>query len=813
MRSSVACLICSVLFVGVVFAIPTQQLPKADQQVLTSEVVVPAAVDEAAKATEVKASAPITQVAVQTTVQAVDDGVDSFGPAVTKTEAKTDVVLPTTPTLLATSAELDQSTSQTKCDCECALLCVPPTITYSSVNLPSNQGVQTNKQTIQSKIDANNFASGYCSVPLPSMFVHSNQRLCPGGSNSNIGQKFTITFSEPTGGATWSFKINIDSGYGYVIYLDGVSLGQIDVDVWAGGTNPKTYTKTDVAAGQHVVDIYGGEGCCDGEAGKWEFQRGTAAWQVVSVATLNGACQVSPRITYYSTALTNQGTNDLNRAAIEAAYVAGTTGTGYCTKNLVDLSQHANSHLCAGGTTSNIGQRFQIDFQESGMNSLWKFRVYMDSGWGYSIYFDGIKAGQFVGDVWSGITNPFTFIFPDVDMGPHRVIVYGGEGCCDGEAGKWQVERNNQGFVDLTAANLDTLSRLTDRNAPVSPFGLRTNVRYFSTFLPSNLGSVEANREFIESHALPTSIYGANGFCKKALTDALTKHSNQGLCTGGSNSNIGQRFVIRFIEPAGGVPWSFKINMDSGYGYTVYLDYGILVGKKEGDVWAGGTNPATWTIPSVDFGVHKLVVYGGEGCCDGEAGQWEFSRNSAAFQVVRASDLLTVARNARIFYFSTLLPSNQGSPLDNQFYIENKFQNKQNNGAGYCSWKGDSFASHSNQGMCPGGSNSNIGQRFEIFFYENENGGVKWDFRVYMDSGYGHVSFFDGEFLDQRVGDVWDGSTNPATYTIPSVGQGFHRFVVYGGEGCCDGKAGDWTFSRKGAAYKALTVANLNAAS
>jgi len=865
-------LVCCFVFVGIALAIPTQQLPRTEQ-VLTSEAVVPAAAEvvstsapttQAAPESPKVEAQPVAPAPAPATVNvdapvappapvvadvdapvappapvvadvdapaappapvvaAVDapvapappsDGVDApVAPATnnvetgaTTPETKTEL---TTPTLLSTSASLEQSTTGTKCDCECAMLCVPPTITYYSVNLPSNQGVATNKGTIQTKIDANTITNGYCSVNLPSIHLHSNQRLCPGGTNSNIGQKFTVTFSEPTGGVTWNFRINIDSGYGYIVYLDGVSLGQMDQDVWAGTTNPKTYTKTAVAAGQHILEVYGGEGCCDGEAGNWAFSRGLDTYAVLTVANLNAACQVSPRISYFSTQLTNQGSNDLNKIAIETAYVAGTQPTGYCSKNLVGMTQHANHDLCTGGTTSNIGQRFQIDFQESGTNSLWKFKINMDSGFGYSVYLDGVKSGQFVGDVWAGITNPFTYVFEDVDLGPHRLIVYGGEGCCDGEAGTWQVERNNQGFVDLTTANLDTLSRLTDRNAPINFFALRANVRYFSTFLP-NQGNPEANREYIESHAIPDNLLGGNGYCSKLLTDALTRHSNQGLCPSGSNQNIGQRFVIRFIEPRGGVPWAFKLNMDSGYGYTVYLDYGIKVGAMNQDVWAGGTNPATWTIPSVGFGAHKLVVYGGEGCCDGEAGAWQFSRNNVAFQNVRTQDLITIADSAQIFYFSTLLPSNQGNPLDNQFYIENKFLNNQNNGNGYCSWKGDNFASHSNQGMCPGGSNQNIGQRFEIYFRENEATGIKWDFRVYMDSGYGHAAFFDGEFLDQRVGDVWDGATNPTVYTVPSVGQGFHRFVVYGGEGCCDGKAGDWQFQRKGTGYKALTAPNLN---
>jgi len=684
--------------------------------------------------------------------------------------------------------------------------CTVPTISYYSVNLPSNQGVTTNKATIQTKIDSKTLTTGYCNVALPSLHLHSNQRLCVSGTNSNIGQKFTVTFSESVGGATWSFRINIDSGYGYIVYLDGVLLGQMTVDVWSGDTNPKTYSSAGVSAGQHVLEVYGGEGCCDGEAGNWAFARGSDAFQPITIGNLNGACQYSNRITYYSTLLTDRGSNDLNKNAIETAYLANTQNSGYCSVNLIDMTQHANHDLCPGGSNSNIGQRFQFDFQESGGNAMWKFRIFMDSGFGYSVYFDGVKVGQYVGDVWAGTSNPFTHLLRDVSVGFHRFVVYGGEGCCDGEAGTWQVQRNNQGFVDLTSANLDSLSRMTDRNAPVNPNAHRVNIRYFSTFLP-NQGTTEANREFIETRAVPNDFHGGTGYCTKNLTDTVTRHSNQVLCPSGSNQNIGQRFVIRFIEPRGGVTWSFKVFIDAGMGYNVYLDYGIKIGSMDMDVWSGTTNPTIWTTPQLGLGVHKLVVYGGEGCCDGEAGTWQFSRNGAAYQDLRVQALTTIADSAQLSYFSTYLP-NQGTPVDNQFYIENMYQNNLNNGNGFCSWSGASFTSHTNQNLCAGGSNSNIGSRFDIYFAENEAGGVTWDFKVFMDAGFGYCVYLDGVYVDQRTGDVFAG----ATYTM-SVPQGFHHFVVYGGEGCCDGKVGDWQFQRKGTGFKALTAANLDAAS
>jgi len=645
-------------------------------------------------------------------------------------------------------------------------------------------------------------------MSLPSMRLHSNQRLCDGGTNQNIGQRFAVSFSESSAGTTWSFRVAIDSGYGYVVYGDGLNIGQMNVDVWSGDTNPKEYTISNAAAGAHTLEVYGAEGCCDGEAGGWQFRRASGVWTDLTVANLNQACQSAPRLSYFSTNLASNSGNQANKNVIESRYLSGTTGSGYCSRSLSNLYLHSNSEMCSGGSNSNIGQRFQISFEENGGGATWRFKLNIDAGYGYVVYVDGLYFGQIANDVWTSGTNPFTYILPNVGLGPHMFVVYGGEGCCDGEAGRWQVDRNFQGLVDITDTVITSLSAQTDSSYP-RPTVFTNSLSYFSTFLPENRGSVADNKNFIEASRI-RNVHGGNGYCTKSLT-TLSSHSNQVVCGGGSNSNIGQSFAVTFVEPQGGVPWAFRIYMDSGYGYSVYYDGSTLVGQKTQDVWSGSTNPGSWTITSVDAGVHTFTVYGGEGCCDGEAGAWTFSRANVAYVALTQANLDAASKSSRISYFSTLLPSNQGSPRNNQFWIENKFINKQTN-SGYCSQTFSTLTNHANKHICSGGSASNIGQRFQISFFENQ-GGVNWDFRVYMDSGYGHVAYADGAFLNEKTGDVWAGATNPTVYTMTSVAKGHHTFVVYGGEGCCDGEAGDWKFQRNGAGYRDVSTSNLNAAS
>lgn len=524
---------------------------------------------------------------------------------------------------------------------------------------------------------------------------------------------------------------------------------------------------------------------------------------MLSVQNLAKACSTVPRISYFSTQLTDAGLV-ANKDTIEARFLAGAAASGYCNKALTDLTLHSNQRLCPGGSNSNIGQRFQIAFEESGGGATWEFRINIDAGYGYSVFLDGTNVGQYVGDVWSGVTNPSTYRLENVALGPHVLVVYGGEGCCDGEAGAWTVSRNGEDFVVLNEANLSVFSTRVNP-VPRLPTRLENRIRYFSTFLPANQMTVELNKNFIEAHST-SDLHGGNGYCTRQLT-ALSSHSNHGICPGGSSSSIGQKFAISFIEPAGDATWTFSIFMDSGYGYNVFFD-NALVGSKSEDVWAGSTNPGVYTLKNVLPGVHTLYVYGGEGCCDGEAGTWTYTRNGGASTALTTAALDTVAKSSKIFYFSTQLPNNQGSTTANKNFIESKFRYRNNGVAGYCTLALDTLPTHANNQLCAGGSNSNIGQRFEVYFFESV-GGASWDFRVFMDSGYGHVAFFDDVFLAERAGDVWDGATNPTIYSA-TVSAGFHRLVVYGGEGCCDGKAGDWQFQRNGAGFQALTTANLN---
>jgi hypothetical protein len=288
----------------------------------------------------------------------------------------------------------------------------------------------------------------------------------------------------------------------------------------------------------------------------------------------------------------------------------------------------------------------------------------------------------------------------------------------------------------------------------------------------------------------------------------MSRHSNQGLCSGGSNQNIGQRFEIDFFEPSGNVQWTFTINMDSGYGYQAFVD-STKVGEMLQDVWSGGTNPKSYSQTGVSTGSHTFTVYGAEGCCDGEAGAWSFQREATGASLpLTKVNLCAITKGIQINYFSTSLSSNKGSPLANQAAIDAAGSSPAS--GSYCSHGLTDISRHSNQGLCSGGSNQNIGQRFRVSFYEPV-GSVTWNFKIYMDSGYGYVVFVDGAQVGIMTGDVWSGDTNPKTYTTPTLSAGLHTFTVYGGEGCCDGEAGAWQFQRGSGTWRTVAFDQLAA--
>lgn len=133
--------------------------------------------------------------------------------------------------------------------------------------------------------------TGYCTTTLTLASGLSNQNSCPGGSSTNVAYKTTIRFILPHAG-TMTIRAAGDWGFGAILLMDSMNLqsrwpsteGATDADMWWAGvwTDSTQFLQGTItlSAGQHILEVYGMDGCCDG-AGEIDFNLGNG-WQPFS---------------------------------------------------------------------------------------------------------------------------------------------------------------------------------------------------------------------------------------------------------------------------------------------------------------------------------------------------------------------------------------------------------------------------------------------------------------------------------------------------------------------------------------------------
>lgn len=123
------------------------------------------------------------------------------------------------------------------------------------------------------------------------------------GASSNIAFRSTIDFGVAANQAgTWSLRAGVDFGKGGAVFLDGVALGFKTNDMWWGGSyaNPTqsfSFSNLNIAAGQHRLQIFGLEGCCDGGQ-QAQFSANGAGFQ--SFAKTDGLINAVPEPSSYA---------------------------------------------------------------------------------------------------------------------------------------------------------------------------------------------------------------------------------------------------------------------------------------------------------------------------------------------------------------------------------------------------------------------------------------------------------------------------------------------------------------------------------
>jgi MYXO-CTERM domain-containing protein len=142
--------------------------------------------------------------------------------------------------------------------------------------------------------------TGYgCFALLTTMNGASNQRTLR-GSGSGIAYHVAIAFSVSSAQAgAWSFRWGPDLGGGGAILVDGVELASkwgVDLYWMSSFADPSQIIEgtTSLAAGNHTIDLYGFENCCDGPTDAQFLAPGSTNWMDISTANLTlisaGAC-------------------------------------------------------------------------------------------------------------------------------------------------------------------------------------------------------------------------------------------------------------------------------------------------------------------------------------------------------------------------------------------------------------------------------------------------------------------------------------------------------------------------------------------
>lgn len=109
--------------------------------------------------------------------------------------------------------------------------------------------------------------AGYCKKVVTSWSGISNQALCGNKENWYVQMKSRFTVTGANSGS-WCFRLGADLGGGGAMFVDGAPMTMSSSDLWWDNSWGRTADILQgckhLSAGEHDIEIYGWEGCCDG---------------------------------------------------------------------------------------------------------------------------------------------------------------------------------------------------------------------------------------------------------------------------------------------------------------------------------------------------------------------------------------------------------------------------------------------------------------------------------------------------------------------------------------------------------------------
>ena len=133
----------------------------------------------------------------------------------------------------------------------------------------SSAGPQASAEAYRNVVNAAFAAPGSHSTNAAQFDGLNNQGLFS-GSSQNIAFRSTIDFGVNASQAgLWSLRAGVDFGNGGAVFLDGVALGYKSNNMWWSGsygnsTQSFNFSALAIGAGNHKLQLFGLEDCCDG---------------------------------------------------------------------------------------------------------------------------------------------------------------------------------------------------------------------------------------------------------------------------------------------------------------------------------------------------------------------------------------------------------------------------------------------------------------------------------------------------------------------------------------------------------------------
>jgi hypothetical protein len=125
--------------------------------------------------------------------------------------------------------------------------------------------------------------AGYCDSSVTSFDGVSKRSTC-GGGDSNVAFHISVDFTLSNSGV-FEFRIGPDFGWGGALFVDGTALDFKSNNMWWDGSyanSSQVFLESPLlTGGNHVLDIYGAEDCCDGSQ-QGQFRDATGAWVTFS---------------------------------------------------------------------------------------------------------------------------------------------------------------------------------------------------------------------------------------------------------------------------------------------------------------------------------------------------------------------------------------------------------------------------------------------------------------------------------------------------------------------------------------------------